>query len=309
MSDLTIEQINEAFQSNEELKGQFIQNFRDSEDGQTLLNNHAENHWNAKIGTEIGALHGQYDNDFKEVLGVDKPDGVKSYTFWKEQVQKLKEGSNPELLSEKDAQIAELQKAVEQSAGSEHFKSLYEKLQSDSEARIAELTGQIGEFESKFRTNKIESLINKSMNGFEFNTELPEDVRTSFVNGVVSSLVNGAKVMEDGTVTFYENNEPILDQKTLAKMDAGQILKAKLASVLIKKESNAGGGVKPGQVDPNNPNRINTPATITTAKTQVQLNDAISKELASKGLRKGSKEYTETADKLFAENSKGLPFN
>jgi hypothetical protein len=309
MSDLTIEQINEAFQSNEELKGQFIQNFRESEDGQTLLNNHAENHWNSKIGDEIGSLHGKYDNDFKEVLGVDKPDGVKSYTFWKEQVQRLKESSNPELIAEKEAQIAELQKAVEQNSGSEHFKGLYEKLQSDSEARIAELTGQIGEFENKFRANKIESLIGKAMSGFEFNTELPEDVRTNYIDSIVSGLIGNAKVMEDGTVTFYENNEPILDPKTLAKMDAGQILKSKLASVLLKKDSSNGGGVDKDKLNPTDPNRLNVSATITTAKTQTQLYDAISKELSAKGMKKGSTEYTKEFDGLFAEHSKGLPLS
>ena len=307
MSDLTIEQINEAFENNAELKNEFLNNYRNSEEVATLLNNHAKNYWDSKIGDEIGKVHGGYDQDFKEVLGIEKPQGVKSYTFWKEQVQKLKETANPELLSEKDQQIAELQKAVEQSAGSEHFKSLYEKLQSDSETRIAELNQTIEELETKFRNNKIESLINKAMNGFEFNSDLPEDVRTSFVDGIVSKLIQGAKVMEDGTVTFYENNEPILNPKTLAKMDAGDILKNKLASVLLKKENSAGGGVDPKKVDPNNPNRMNTPATITTAKTQTQLFDAISKELASKGMRKGSKEYTNEFDKLFAENSEGLP--
>jgi len=309
MSDLTIEQINEAFQSNDELKGQFIQNFRESEDGQTLLNNFAQNHWDSKINNEIGALHGKYDNDFKEVLGIDKPDGVKSYVFWKDEVRKLKESSNPALIAEKEAQIAELQKAVEQSAGSEHFKGLYEKLQSDSENRISELNEQLSGYESKFRTNTIEGLINKSMSGFEFNTDLPEDVRNSFVNGIVSNLVSNAKVMEDGTVTFYENNEPLLDPKSLSKMDAGQILKTKLASVLAKTGQTSGGGLDSNKVNPTDPNRLNVPATITSAKTQTQLFDAISKELASKGLKKGSKEYTSEADKLFAENSKGLPLN
>lgn len=307
MSDLTIEQLNEAFENNAELKNEFLNNYRNSEEVRTLLNNHAKNYWDSKIGDEIGKVHGGYDQDFKEVLGVEKPQGVKSYTFWKEQISKLKENANPELLSEKDQQIVELKKAVEQSSGSEHFKSLYEKLQSDSETRIAELNEQLNQFENKFRTNKIESLINKSMNGFEFNSELPEDLRTSFVEGIVSKLIEGAKVMEDGTVTFYENNEPILNPKTLAKMEAGDILKTKLSSVLMKKENSAGGGVDPKTVDPNNPNRFNTPATITTAKTQTQLFEAISKELSSKGMRKGSKEYTGEFDKLFAENSEGLP--
>ena len=75
----------------------------------------------------------------------------------------------------------------------------------------------------------------------------------------------------------------------------------------MKKENSAGGGVDPKTVDPNNPNRLNTPATITTAKSQTQLFEAISKELSSKGMRKGSKEYTGEFDKLFAENSDGLP--
>lgn len=307
MSDLTIEQINEAFESNAELRSQFVDNWRNSEEGQTLLNNHAQNFWDSKIGDEIGALHGKYDNDFSEVLGIKKPDGVKSYTFWKEEVQKLKEGSNPGLLSEKDQKIQELQKALEESEGSEHFKSLYEKLQKDSELRIGELTQKISDYDNKFRLGKIESIVNKAMGGFEFNSELPEDVRNSFVDGVISQLISNAKVMEDETVTFYENESPILDPKTLAKMDAESILKSKLASVLAKKNPTSGGGVDPSKIDPNNPSRMNVSATITTAKTQTQLFEAITKELASKGMKKGSKEYQAEADKLFAEHSQGLP--
>ena len=113
MSDLNIEQINEAFENNAELKNEFLSNYRNSEEMQELLNNHAKNYWESKIGDEIGKVHGGYDQDFKEVLGIEKPQGVKSYTFWKEQVAKLKENANPDLLSEKDQQIAELQKAVE----------------------------------------------------------------------------------------------------------------------------------------------------------------------------------------------------
>ena len=149
MSDLNIEQINEAFENNAELKNEFLSNYRNSEEMQELLNNHAKNYWESKIGDEIGKVHGGYDQDFKEVLGIEKPQGVKSYTFWKEQVAKLKENANPDLLSEKDQQIAELQKAVEQSAGSEHFKSLYEKLQSDSETRIAELNEQLSSIRAR----------------------------------------------------------------------------------------------------------------------------------------------------------------
>jgi len=309
MSDLTIEQINEAFESNAELKGQFLENYRNSEEVQTLLNNHAQNFWDSKIGDEIGKVHGGYDNDFKEVLGVEKPQGVKSYTFWKEQVQKLKEGSDPKLIETKDSEIAKLKEAIEANAGSEHFKGLYEKLQSDSETRISELLAEVDGYKGKIRKGTIESLINKAMSGFEFNTDLPEDLRNNFVDGIVSKLVSDAKVMEDGTVTFYEGDQPILDKTSLAKMDANGILKMKLASVLAKKTPSNGGGVDPKNVDPNNPNRANVPATIATAKTQVQLNEAITKELISKGLKKGSKEWASEADKLFAENSKGLPFN
>ena len=307
MSDITLEQINDAFENNPDLKGQFIENFRGSEDGQALLNNYAQNHWDSKIGDEIGSLHGKYDDDFSEVLGIKKPDGVKSYIFWKEQVQKLKEGSDPELIATKDAEIARLQKAIESNAGSEHFKTMYEKLPGESESRVSELNAELEALKGQIRSGKIESLINKAMSGFEFNSDLPEEVRSSYIDGIVSKLIEGAKVMEDGTVTFYENNEPILDSKTLAKMDAGAILKSKFASILAKKETTNGGGVDPNKVDPANPNRLGASGSIASAKTQVQLNDAIKTELIGKGLKKGSAEYSKEADALFAEYSKGLP--
>ena len=53
MDGLNIDKINEAFENNAELKEQFIEGFKASESGQSLLNNHAENHWNDKIKTTI----------------------------------------------------------------------------------------------------------------------------------------------------------------------------------------------------------------------------------------------------------------
>ena len=134
---------------------------------------------------------------------------------------------------------------------------------------------------------------------------MPEDVRESYINGVISNLVNGAKVMEDGTVTFYDGDIPIRD-KNLANMKADQLLKSRLESVLAKKDA-TGGGVDPNKKDLNNPNPLMTSASISSAKTQGQLLTAIENDLISKGLSKRSPEYRKQMDELFAQHMDGLP--
>jgi len=124
MDELNIDKINEAFENNAELKEQFIESFKGSESGQSLLNNHAENHWNDKIGTTIGELHQKYDNDFEEAFGRKRPDGVKTYSFFKEETERLKQlanASDPSVLAEKDRIISELNTKLENGSANDHF--------------------------------------------------------------------------------------------------------------------------------------------------------------------------------------------
>ena len=308
MDELNIDKINEAFQNNAELKEQFIESFKGSESGQSLLNNHAENHWNDKIGTTIGELHQKYDNDFEEAFGRKRPDGVKTYSFFKEETERLKQlanASDPSVLAEKDRIISELNTKLENGSANDHFKSLYDSLQIDTETRIKELTGQIDGFKEKSRLGQIESTLTKALSGLTFNEGLPKDLVDGHVNNLISSLTSSAKVMEDGTVTFYDGDIPIRD-KNLANMKAEQLLRTRLESVLAKKDA-TGGGVDPNKRDLNNPNPLMTSASISSAKTQSQLMTAIESDLISKGLSKRSIEYRKQMDELFAQHMKGLP--
>lgn len=308
MDELNIDKINEAFQNNAELKEQFIESFKGSESGQSLLNNHAENHWNDKIGTTIGELHQKYDNDFEEAFGRKRPDGVKTYSFFKEETERLKQlanASDPSVLAEKDRIISELNTKLENGSANDHFKSLYDSLQIDTETRIKELTGQIDGFKEKSRLGQIESTLTKALSGLTFNEGLPKDLVDGHVSSLISSLTSNAKVMEDGTVTFYDGDIPIRD-KNLANMKAEQLLRTRLESVLAKKDA-TGGGVDPNKRDLNNPNPLMTSASISSAKTQSQLMTAIESDLISKGLSKRSIEYRKQMDELFAQHMKGLP--
>ena len=308
MDELNIDKINEAFQNNAELKEQFIESFKGSESGQSLLNNHAENHWNDKIGTTIGELHQKYDNDFEEAFGRKRPDGVKTYSFFKEETERLKQlanASDPSVLAEKDRIISELNTKLENGSANDHFKSLYDSLQIDTETRIKELTGQIDGFKEKSRLGQIESTLTKALSGLTFNEGLPKDLVDGHVNNLIASLTSNAKVMEDGTVTFYDGDIPIRD-KNLANMKAEQLLRTRLESVLAKKDA-TGGGVDPNKRDLNNPNPLMTSASISSAKTQGQLMTAIESDLISKGLSKRSTEYRKQMDELFAQHMKGLP--
>ena len=152
---------------------------------------------------------------------------------------------------------------------------------------------------------QIESTLTKALSGLTFNEGLPKDLVDGHVNNLIASLTSSAKVMEDGTVTFYDGDIPIRD-KNLANMKAEQLLRTRLESVLAKKDA-TGGGVDPNKRDLNNPNPLMTSASISSAKTQSQLMTAIESDLISKGLSKRSIEYRKQMDELFAQHMKGLP--
>lgn len=308
MDELNIEQINSAFESNPELKGQFIESFKGSEEGQTLLNNYAESHWDNKIGTVVGEIHQKYDDDFEQAFGKKRDEGVKTYAFFKDNIADLKSrasAGDPSVLAEKDQTISDLQKKLEEGASNDHFKSLYDELQGQTTGRIEELMGQIKGFEEKERLGSIQGVLKSALSELKFNEDLPKDLVDGHVKGLIDSLTASAKIMEDGTVTFYEGDQPIRN-KNFANMSADEILKNRLGSVLAKNNS-SGGGVDPNKKDLNDPNRLSASATITSAKTQTQLMSAIENDLIGRGMAKRSKEYQAEMDKLFGEYSKGLP--
>ncbi len=302
MSDgnLSIEQIQEAFNNNEELRGQIFETISTNDAGKTYLDTYAKNYFDNNIGSRIGEVHGAYDNDLKE-LGYVKPDGVKSYEFVKETIKSLKEkaaSGDPQAIEQLRKENQELQSKIENNEQAKYFKDLHESSSKTFQEQLEAKESQIQGFLEKQRTFQIEGELNKALTGFDLNDSLPKEVKDTFIQTVYNKLLTDAKVLEDGSVVFYENGDIITNKRTAGKATAGEILADKLKSIIATKADTSGGGGQDDGMGGKKPSNVS----FANAKTKGELTDLIQESLLSDGYIKGTDEFNSKNIELFVEN-------
>lgn len=302
--EFTNEQITEVL-SNEETRGNFLETIASNEHGKSYLDNFASTHFESNVGSKIGEIHGGYDKDLSEATGIIKPDGVKSYTFWKEEVLKLKQkadSSNPEILNQLKSQNEELKSKIESGEASKHFKDLYESTKSTAQTEIEKYKGEL----EAYKTNEIKSKINNDLKNtvvkFGFDETIKKSVLDTFVNNELNQLIEKAKVSEDGSVSYYDfDGSLILNKKTMLKADAEYILSDRLKDVIAEKRKIEGGGG-----DGNKEGKKST-GDFSGAKNQQELNTLIGENLLADGYIKGTDEYQLKFSELLKANKGDLP--
>jgi len=308
MEGLNNEVIIEALTNNEELRGQFMESFQTTEFGKTALSNHAESHWNNKINQTIGEIHGKYEQDVLSVTGQAKTEGVKSFDYMKSELARLKaiaDTANPELLTEKEQVIADLQKKLESNEGAGHYKNLYDQLQGESQNRVGELTSQIEALNSKIKSGTIDRELNKVMSSLEFNKDLPKSLVDNFIQSELSQITKDAQILEDGSIVFFKDGVAITDSKTMGKITTDKLLSERLASVLATKTAQGGGGQGPDASGAGKTTPVS--ASVSGATTQTQLHKALTSELVGKGLKKGTDAWKTAFNTVWDERSINLP--
>jgi hypothetical protein len=304
MENLTVDVIAQAFNENQELRGQILETIAQSEHGKQYLDNYANLQFEQKVGSKIGELHGEYDKNFESVLGIKRPQGEKSYNFWTNQVKSLKEKASAvdeDFINQIKKENEDLKGKIENNEQAKYFKDLYESTKKTYSEQIQEKEQLLTQFQEKQKRFSIESELNKSLAKFTINEALPEDVRSTYINTVYNSLLNEAKILEDGSIAFYANGELITNKKTMSKATAEEILSDRLKSILVDKTNAAGGGgADPAQRKPAN-------VALSAAKNKVELNRLIEDTLMKEGVAKNSTEFIKRADELMTEYGKNLP--
>jgi hypothetical protein len=291
--------------NNEEQRGQVLETIAQHEAGKEYLNNYAKIEAEKIIGQKIGELHGGYDRDFEEVTGVKKPEGVKSYTFWKEHFKGVNEKAksvNTDVLDQIKKENEELKLKMENNEQAKYFKDLYESTKTTYQKQLEEKENFINQFQTERMQMKIKGDLSAAIAKLELNSELPEDVKNTYIETVFNSLMKGAKVMEDGSIVYYDGDTLLTDSKTAQKATAEYLLQSRLKSILVEKKVVTGGG---GQ-DPNK-TKSKSSVSFSHAKTQMELNTLIEESLLADGFLKGKTDFQAKKNELFKEFSNGLP--
>lgn len=286
MSDLTIEQIQEAIKANPSLEQSLVTTALQTEVGKSVLNNHLKTSQTTVYNEATKGAYTNVDETLKG-LGFEKPEGTKSTDFLASVIQDL------------NTKAKSIESTTEEK---EDAKKLAEALKSDFATKESEYISTIEQLKKSNQDVLIKAEINSL--SFDLDPNISEAVSSVFLATQRDILLRNAKVVEGKTIYYDEDGKPYLnDLRDYAT--AKEILTKKLEPIL-KKEPTAGGGagqekktttsIKGGAIISDNLNKATTRETLFAAF----LSDA-----KRQALVQGSEDF----NKVWNETKKHYSFN
>ena len=274
-------------------------------DEQTVLNN------------AIGKLHGLYDQDVKEVTGIDKNQGEKSYDYVKRVLGdfKSKVGASDTLQSkvtQYETEISSLKQQIADGKGNEAMKQQL----TDAQSQLAALKTQYEadkqawgtkekEFSQQITSIQVDSQFEKAVSGLKFKAGYPEGVQKTLIKSTKDAILSQYKpdwVEADGNkiMVFRDAKGEILRNKSngLNPYTAQELIMDQLKEVIDPGKKTPGAGTG----DPGKSTVSVDVIDIAGARTQVQADEVIVKYLMQNGETRGSASFAEKQKKLREEN-------
>ena len=274
----------------------------------------SQNDENTVIGTRIGKIYGDLDNDIKETFGVEKQQGEKTYDLIKragktvnDQLAQLKD--LPIKIKTLEGEKQELEQKFKEGKGSE---AIAQKLK-DTEDRLSDMQkkyqkdvdewkGKATTYEQRVQTMQVEFQIDQAVSKLQFKPEFSEDIVGILVTSAKSKLLSiytpdWADDGKGGKILVFRDKSGVIQnnpEKGLNPYTAEDLIKKELSSSLAPGK----GGTGTGPDDKKAP----TIEIISNAKTQVDANELIEKHLLAKGVIKNSKQWVEQMTAIRKEN-------
>lgn len=279
----------------------------------------SQNDENQVIGTKIAEVHKAYDADIKELFGVEKPAGVKTYQFLKDKVNELKSQTDTttlkseiETLKKEKSDLEKLAKtggdAVLTKQIEDLTKSIADKdktlsdLRNDLKVKENDFLAKIKEKENETVTLKIESEIAGALAGLKFKALDQTIIDTMISNAKAQVLQAGTpefqKDDKGNTFTVFRdaNGHIISNPTNLQKpFTAGELVLEKLKPILEPGRNVGGSGSEGGQ------GGSGTTIAKGTFKTKNEATIGISKMLSEQGIAKTDPKFAAKFDELYKE--------
>lgn len=273
---------------------------------------------NTVINTKIGEFHGRIEQDVKEVAGVEKKEGEKSYDYMKRVLSSFKESaeSSNQLKSQIDDYKSKVSDLEQKIAAGNTDAALTQKLK-DTETKLAQLqktyesdkqnwSKKEQETNSKLLDFKKKIEFEKAQAGLKFKPEYPKAVIDKLLASAQSSIFNSYKadfVEENGkeSLVFRDENGEILRNKNnaLNPYSLQEFLNQELKDVLDEGRSQTGAGT--GSSSSNGQSPAAALSSISTANTQIEADKLITTHLLQSGLTRGSSEFAQKQKELRIE--------
>lgn len=270
------------------------------------------------IGTRIGELHGQYDQDIFGVTGIKKNDGEKSYDYTKRVLNKYKadleatKGLQTQL-TQANAKVAELTKKIEDGEGDatlrqqlKDTKAQVTQLQEQLTAKTAEFANEKAKLEGNIKSVHVDYAFAAATAGLKFKAGIPESVQRTMLGAAK------AEVLSKGTPDFVDDGNG--GQKLVLRGADGNILNnaknnlnpytvAELIMETSLKDIIDTGKQQTGAGTGNQQQQQTSVLDLSGIRTQLDADKAIENYLLSTGLTRDSVEFSEQSMQLRQENN------
>ena len=256
---------------------QMIEKLKGSEELNTLIKNSNESYWKENIGGELKTVYSNIDNGIKDVLGLDKPDDIKTSDWVKQNLSKL-----GDLKKELDALKSKGDTSEAQTKlWNDKFSKLKGELETTKTALEAEKTNSFN--------NNINNRLDNFLVGKTFKPSYSEDDVNTLVSAKKAKIVANTKTLDNGKLAVINPEDGKYYMNTLGEpLTPTQVAELEFATMFHT--------AKKGGATPTN----QTPANIEGDVLAVDMNKIKSKSdfyklfasiIAPKGLASHSKEY------------------
>lgn len=245
---MTIDEIKEAVKSEPTLLDGLVEFTIATEKGKEVLQNHAAIEFDKKIGTKVGELYSNIDNDIKEVLGDEKPSTMKTFDHVKKIATELKEyrekGGGDEALK---AKVSELEAKLAEGKD-KHWHDLYKQGTEAWTAKEQEYQQTLNELNGKIKETLVQTEIQKGITGVKLNSSIPKPAQEVIMSNAIAELSKNAKIV-DGKVYLQKIGptgelETWVDPSNFAPISSGKALQILLKD-MIETKPDTGGGAEP----------------------------------------------------------------
>lgn len=300
-------------QQNTQLSGLTVEQFN-------AIAEMSKNDENTVMGTKIGALHGQYDNDILSITGVAKNSGEKSYDYLKRVLNSNKTdletlATTKQELATAKAKVTSLEKKIAEGAQDETLKQQLK----DTKQQVTQLQNQLTAKQKEFDTEKqklqgqlqstrVDYAFEAATSGLKFKTGITESIQKTLLNAAK------AEVLQRGTPEFQQNADGT--QKLVFRGSDGNVLnnpnnnlnpytfsellmETSIKDVIDNGRQQGGGGTGPLSGGGGGASSV---LDLSGIKTQVEADKAIETYLLSTGVTRDSAEFATQSMQLRDEN-------
>lgn len=275
------------------------------------------------IGRRIGEIYRNMDDTIAQSLGIQRNGDEKTYNYLsraaKEFSGKYSDYDTIKTTLEHEKQEnARLNKLVKDGAADKELQTKYDQISAElasTKQTYSQLQQQFAEVQKKHTSEmlslQIDNDLKSALAGLKFKANLPKTA----VDALTQTAIAAVKGMNPDYITssegqrlvFRDKDGGVLNnpQNQLNPYTASELLSQQLKSlgVLDEGRQQSGGGTQPNPTGANSNAQIFS-ADLSSAKTRVEADEIIERELMRQGLTRGTAKFQEEMLRVRQENAK-----